>query len=93
MALQQKITSSTGLTIDDAYIKVDEYSCGKDNTINARLRAYVSQDLAKEGASHIEGSEDIVTLTANYADDAPNAKKQIYEYAKTLDKYAEAIDV
>ena len=92
MALQMTVTSATGLDVQDAYIKVDEYSC-YGNNVNARLRAYVSKDLADAGASAIEGSEDIITLTVDYSDDADNAKKQIYEYAKTLDKYAEAIDV
>lgn len=92
MALKQTIESSTGLTIEDGYIKVVEYSCYGDN-VNARLRAYVSQQAANEGKSHIEGSEDIITITADYNDDAPNAKKQIYEHAKTLDKYVDAIDV
>lgn len=93
MALQMTITSAAGYEVQDAYFRVDEYSCAKDNAVHARLRAYVSQQAAAEGKAYIEGSEDIITLTVDYSDDADNTKKQIYEYAKTLDRYSEAIDV
>jgi len=90
-ALKKDVTSSTGLVVENAYIKVDEYSC-YGNNVNARLRAYVSKELADNGASPIEGSEDIITLTVDYSDEADNTKKQIYEFAKTLEKYADAVD-
>ena len=93
MALQLTFTADTGIVITNAYFKIDEYSCAKDNTINARLRAYASHQAATEGKAYIEGSDNIVTFTADYNDDAANAKKQIYEFAKTLDKYTDAIDV
>lgn len=92
MALQLTTTSAAGYEIQDAYIKVVEYACYGD-TVHARLRAYVSQQTASDGKAHIEGSEDIITITCDYSDEADNAKKQIYEYAKTLPKYADAIDV
>lgn len=93
MALQLTFTAATGMVITDAYIKVDEYSCGKDNVVNARLRAYASYQAAQDGLAHIEGSEDIISFTADYDDSAVNTKMQIYEHTKTLDKYADAIDV
>lgn len=91
-ALKLTVIASTGLEVQDAYVKVDEYSC-YGNNVNARLRAYVSKELADAGASAIEGSEDIITLTVDYSDVAANAKKQIYEHAKTLERYADAVDV
>lgn len=91
-ALQLKIESTTGYEVQDAYVKVDEYSCYGD-TVHARLRAYVSQQASIDGKAHIEGSEEIVTLKVDYSDDACNTKKQIYEHTKMLDKYADAIDV
>lgn len=93
MALQQNATSTTGLEIENAYFKIDEYSCDKNNMVKARIRAYVSKKLADSGAAPIEGIDDSLSFVANYEDNAENTKKQIYEHAKTLDKYADAIDV
>lgn len=93
MALQITTTASTGYEVRDAYVKITGYTCGINNLVHARLCAYVSKELADAGASHIEGSEDIITLTCDYGDDASNTKKQIYEYAKTLDKFADAVDI
>lgn len=92
MAISKTVTSETGLVIENAYIRVFEYHC-IGNTINARLRAYVNRQAANDGKAHIEGSEDILTFDGDYSDNAPNAKKQIYEYAKTLEKYEDAVDV
>lgn len=91
-ALKLEVTSTTGMVISGAYIKVDEYSCGKGNVVNARLRAYVSKELANSGASSIEGSEEIITFTVEYSDESDNPKKQIYEFVKNMDKYSDAID-
>lgn len=93
MALMQSVESSTGLIIENAYIKIDEYSCSKDNIVNARLKAYISQDAAKDNKSPIEGSEDFVTMLADYSENAHNVKKQLYEFAKKKEKYKNAIDV
>ena len=43
MALSKTIMSNTGLVIPNAYIRIDEYSC-HDNTVNARIRSYVSHE-------------------------------------------------
>lgn len=87
------IKSSTGLKVENAYIKIDEYSCDRHNSVNVRVRAYVSKELEMQGAVYLEGSEDIFNTTILYDDYSPNPKKQIYEYLKTLDKYKEATDV
>lgn len=91
MALSKTILSDTGLEIQNAYIRIDEYNCFESN-IKARARAYISKDLKDAGKSFISGSEDIITFTADYSDTAVNTKKQIYEHMKTLEKYADAID-
>lgn len=93
MALEKNIISSTGLEVQNAYIKIDEYSCGKGNIVNARIRAYASRELEQQGASYLEGTEDIVSFTADYSENAFNSKKQIYEYVKTLEKYSNAVDI
>jgi len=92
MDLQLTITSSTGLEIENAYIRIDEYSC-MDSTINARIRAYVSKEMQQQGKSFIEGTEEIITFDGDYSDEAVNTKKQIYEHMKTLEKYQDAVDV
>lgn len=93
MALQKNIQSTTGLEIKNAYIKVDNYSCNKNNIVSAKLLAFVSRSASEEGKAPIEGSGEIITLETDYSDGAINTKKQIYEYAKTIDKYKDAIDV
>ncbi|MEK3987462.1 hypothetical protein MHB77_29455 [Paenibacillus sp. FSL K6-3166] len=93
MALTKNVTSNTGIEVESAYIKVDEYSCGKNNTVNARVRAYVSREFEQEGKSFIEGAEDIIQIIGDYSDNALNMKKQIYNHIKTLEKYSDAIDV
>lgn len=92
MALELTVTSSTGLEIENAYIRIDEYSC-INTTINARVRAYVSKEMREQGRTFIEGTEEIITLEGDYSDSAVNTKKQIYEYMKTLEKYQDAVDV
>lgn len=93
MALKMTINSDTGVNIENAYVHIDEYSCDKSETINARIRAYVSRGLMKSGSAYISGSEEIITLQGDYSDTAVNAKKQIYSNIKTLEKYKNAIDV
>lgn len=92
MALQKNIQAATGLEVPNAYIKVVEYNCFGD-MVQARLRAYVSKQAALDGKLHIEGSEDVLNLTADYTDEAPNTKKQLYNHAKTLEKYSDAVDI
>lgn len=93
MAKQLTFESTTGAVYQYAYFKIDEYSCDKNNTIRARIRAYVNRELALSGATPIEGSEEIIEINGDYSDEAVNAKKQVYDYLSTLDKYKEAINV
>lgn len=93
MALNINIVSDIGQTFENAYIRIDEHSVDKNDTIYARIRGYVSRELMTEGKSFISGSEDIIKFTGNFSDTAVNTKKQIYEYMKTLEKYSVATDV
>lgn len=90
MALQMSLTTSSGLRVRDAYIRIDEYSCNRSNVVSARLRAYATKEFAEHGMSAVE--EWTVTLTADYSDEAVNTKKQIYEYAKELPEFELAVD-
>lgn len=93
MALQKTVTSASGLTVQDAYIKIDEYTCDKNNTVHATVQAYVNKEFERGGAAPIDGSTHYVALQVDYADDSINAKKQIYEHIKKTNEYADAIDV
>ncbi|QNM43758.1 hypothetical protein [Shouchella clausii] len=90
MALQMSLTTSSGLRVRDAYIRIDEYSCNRSNVVSARLRAYATKEFAEHGMSAVE--EWVVSLTADYSTDAPNTKKQIYDHAKTLPEFELADD-
>lgn len=87
------IESTTGFIHENAFLKIDEYSCDQNNNIRARVRAYISREHALAGASHIEGSEEIIEIKGDYSERALNTKIQIYDYLGTLDKYKDAIDV
>lgn len=93
MAILKSVSSSSGIEVINAYIKVDEYSCAKGNVVNARVRAYVSRNFEIEGKGPIEGNEEIIQITASYEDGSANTKKQIYEHMKTLPQYQDAVDV
>lgn len=92
MALQMDVMSSSGIPVKNAYIVIMEYTCDKDEYINAKISAYVSQDFKDEGKSPIDGTSDIVTIKGDYTDESMNTKKQIYAHMKTLDKYKDAVD-
>lgn len=93
MALQMDVKSSTGLVIKNAYIKIVEYSCNKNNNVSALIRGYVNKELEFMGCSAIEGSDDIIEIVGGYLDNSPNTKKQIYEHMKLLERYQSAVDV
>lgn len=93
MAVQKTMVSDTGITVENAYYRIDEYSCSSTNVVNARVRAYVSRDAQREGKTFLEGSEFIATITGDYTDSAVNPKKQIYEHIKTLDGFEDSVDV
>lgn len=92
MALSMTIQSDIGQEFKDAYVRIDEYSCSDNNVVNARIRAYVSREMKILGKAPISGSEDLITLVADYSDESANTKKQIYEYIKS-EKYVDAIDI
>src|SRR5690606_9496867 len=93
VALKMNFLASTGVMHHDAYIKVFSYTCDVENTINARLRAYASRQHAMDGLSHLEGSEDIISFNGDYSALAKNAKTQIYEHAKTIERYSNSVDI
>lgn len=93
MALEIDVISTTGLSVEKAYFKIDDYSCDKSNTVRARLRAYVSRELEKEGHEPIEGTEKIFTIEGDYSQSSSNVKVQVYDFVKTLPDYEYTTDV
>lgn len=93
MALRMNVVSSAGYEVKDAYLRVDELSIRQDDTVVARIRAYVSREGFYAGLTYIEGSEEIISFSGDFSDHAINTKKQAYEYAKTLDMYLTSVDI
>ena len=89
MALQKNISTNVGLTLNDAYIKIDEQS-GTKESLNLRVRNYVSKNAREQGRDWV--SEAIYTFTPSVEDGSLNFIRQGYEYLKTLPEFEDAVD-
>jgi hypothetical protein len=89
MTLQMNVNTDIGLLIENAYIRIDEQS-GNKESINLRIRSYLSQEKQTAGCAWI--SEKIITFTPDVSDGAPNFIKQGYEYLKTIPEFETAVD-
>lgn len=90
MALQMTVTTAHGITLDAAYIRIDEQSGDKAN-VNLRVHTYTTLENCQAGRPWIV--EELYNFTPSVADDAPNFIKQGYEYLKTLPEFELATDV
>jgi hypothetical protein len=90
MALQKTFISVHGIEIPNAYIRIDEQS-GRVESINIRVRFYVSKELCDQNYPWIE--EKLYSFVPDVSEGAPNNIKQGYEYLKTLPEFAGAIDI
>lgn len=70
--------------ITDAYHRVESIGGNKDN-LTFKLVSY-------DGICTHEVSDNFYNFKPSVADDAFNFIKQCYEYLKTLDEYADAVD-
>lgn len=89
MAISKNVTLSNGLTVENAYIRIDTvagYKSGIDYSINS----YISQEAFNNGHGYLE--QDILHFVPDVNDDAPNFIKQAYEHSKTTEKYSGGID-
>ena len=89
MALTKQIIAPQGLTINNAYIRIDEQRGTKD-ICNIRVRNYVSKEAFDNRSEYV--SEKVYSFTPSVTDNAPNFIKQGYEYLKTLPEFTDAID-
>lgn len=89
MALSKKIILNNGLQVNGAYIRIDTvngYKGGLDISVNS----YISQQAFLDGQGYLE--QKIYNFIPSVEDTALNFIKQGYEYLKTLQEYANAID-
>ncbi|WP_094603465.1 hypothetical protein SPSIL_015230 [Sporomusa silvacetica DSM 10669] len=89
MALQKTIALSSGLTADNAYIRIDTVS-GYKGQITISVNSYVSQAEFTGGQGYLE--QKMYLFVPSVADDALNFIKQGYVYLKTLTEFVDAVD-
>jgi hypothetical protein len=86
MAMKMTYKLDNGLIVPDAYIKI--ISAGTDKTYaNVTIGVYVSEEQIEPVDTHA------YIFAVDMTDNAKNIWKQGYEYLKSLDKFADAIDV
>jgi hypothetical protein len=83
MALSQTITTTFGITVNDAYHRVEGVRLTSKDVIAFQCRAYV--DASKP---HIADTEH----TCSHDLDGPNPIRQAYLHLKTLPEFANATD-
>lgn len=85
MALSKSITLPSGLTANDAYIRIESVSIVKNELTGVTVNFFVS-------SSNLESPIAVQCYGFDYALDGENIVKQAYEYLKTLPEFADAVD-
>jgi hypothetical protein len=89
MALSKTINLQNGLTVSNAYIRIDSIAGNKD-ILTISVGSYVSQQAFQEGRACLE--QKTYSFTPSLEEGSANFIKQGYEYLKTLDEYQDASD-
>lgn len=89
MALQKTIVLGNGLTVENAYIRIDTVS-GYKEQITVSVNFYVSQEGFNGGQGYLE--QKFYSFVPNVSDTSADFIKQGYEYLKTLEEFAGATD-
>lgn len=89
MALSKTIVLNNGLTMGNAYIRIDTVS-GYKGGLDVNVNSYISQQDFIDGKGYLE--KKIYNFVPSVEDTAPNFIKQAYEHLKTLPEYVDAID-
>lgn len=89
MAVQQNIELQNGLIVNDAYVRIDTVA-GYKGAITISVNSYVSQQDFLDGKPYLE--QRFYTFTPDVSPTAKEMWTQGYEYLKTLDEYAGAVD-
>lgn len=89
MALRKTITTDFGITVNDAYHKIETVG-GNKNNVTITVNAYVTQEASQNGTSFI--NQKTFNFIPAPDDNSLRWDKQAYEYLKTLDEYKDAAD-
>lgn len=84
MAIKKTIPTSFGITVDDAYIRVENVTFDDKNTLRFVARFYAQIN----GYQPFEERQFVCTHDLN----GVNAYQQSYTYLKTLPEFTEAVD-
>lgn len=90
MAFMKNIILNNGLSVENAYIRIDTVA-GYKGRLDISVNSYLSKEsfLGKQG--YLE--QKIYNFIPSVEDSSSNFIKQGYEYLKTLDEYKDAIDL
>jgi hypothetical protein len=85
MALSKSITLPSGLTANNAYIRIESVSIIKNEITGVTVNFFVS-------SSNVESPIAVHCYGFDYTFDGSNPIQQAYEYLKTLPEFADATD-
>jgi len=91
MALLRSIELDSGLSVTNAYARVDNRSGGNKTEMNFALNYYISQQAFMDGKAFVK--QEHYSFEPSVDEGAPNDIKQCYEHLKTLQEFADSIDV
>ncbi len=90
MGFLKTIQLDNGLTVDNAYFKID-YISGNKESITVYLKSYVNRDASINGLLNL--SQVQFSFTPELEDTSSNFYKQGYDYIKTQPDYQNVTDV
>lgn len=90
MALQKKIELSNGITLENAYIRVDAVM-GSKFGMSFNVDTYMSETAYKNKKGYMERKA--YSFVPSVDEDSKNFIAQAYKYLKTLDEFSDAKDV
>lgn len=83
-------TLSNGLSIEQAYFRIDTVT-GNKESVQFSLLSYVSRDFFLEGKANLD--VEYHEFVPDVSDNAPNLFRQAYAYLKAFENFADAVDV
>lgn len=90
MAYQMTVNTDSGLTVNNAYLRIVAVNGGKE-AITAIVVAHINKEAVESGLAPIK--ETYFTFVPSVEKHAANFIQQAYDYGKTIEDYKEAIDV
>ena len=89
MALINSIQLGSGISVDNAYIKIESFD-GNKTTASICTASYLSRQAAVDGKSSLESNN--YSFPHSVEDGALNIVKQGYEHLKTLPEFVDSVD-